>query len=92
MTDDFASNGFVLPVEMLPAELAPHEERIRRIEIQVSHIVTQVNDMKDKMDETEAMIRKLIGEVGPALQEVIPMITAFTENPMVRMMLKGKGK
>lgn len=65
------------------AEEASISERLDAIE-------TDIRLMREKMDETEAMIRKLVAEVGPVVQEVIPMITNLVEHPMLRMLLKGK--
>lgn len=72
----------------IPKELRTFDEM--DVDEKLSYIESQISVIKDKMIETEEMIQKVIAEVQPILAEVLPMIQNLTDNPMVRMMLKGK--
>ena len=60
------------------------------LDVRLAEIEFQVTAIRKSMDETEAMVRKLIAEVGPVVQDLIPMVQNLTEHPMLRMLLKGK--
>jgi hypothetical protein len=92
MSDNIPLNGIVIPIprEFLTDDEIDDSERLRRIGIQIEHLVDEVHALKARADETEAMVRKLIAEISPILGEIIPMISNFAENPMVRMLMKGK--
>lgn len=60
------------------------------IDAKLSRIERDIMNMQTKMADTEEMVRKIVAEASPILAELIPMLNSLMENPMFRMLTKGK--
>lgn len=84
MSKDFASSGVEISIPDMPTfdELSDSQK--------LSIINARLDDIQTRIHDTETMVRKVIDELAPIVKEVIPMVNNLVENPMVRMMLRGK--